>query len=104
MSSKSSARRLAADYRIEWMNRLASDRTIGTKAMQVALAFALEIDWGGPEAQWPGIQRLAARTGLSEDDVLSAGRQLRDRAYVRCDLPNRKIKSPTVIPFPGAKQ
>jgi hypothetical protein len=99
------AKRLAADYRLHWLDAITRDRTLTTRAMQVALAFALEIDWGGPEDQMPEPKALAWRTGLSRDDVIAAARQLRDHGYVNLDhWPQYHIKSlGDVIPFPTKK-
>jgi hypothetical protein len=98
------AKRLAADYRLQWLEAVTRDRTLGTRSMQVALAFSMEIDWGGPEDQTPDLKAMMRRTGLSEDDVIVGARQLRDRGYVRLDgWPERKTPTNNVIQFPTIK-
>src|SRR5215510_15988545 len=99
------AKRLAADYRLHWLEAVTRDRSLTTRAMQVALAYSMEIDWGGPEHQMPEPKALAWRTGLSQDDVIAASRQLRDRGYVNLDhWPQYQIKSRgDVIQFPIRK-
>src|SRR5262249_16627654 len=98
-------KRLAADYRQHWLEAITRDRALTTTAMQVALGFALEIDWGGPEDQMPEPKVLARHTGLSEGEVIVAARQLRDRGYVNLDQwPQYQIKpSGDVIQFPTKK-
>ena|SRR5262249_47773064 len=98
-------RRLAADYRQHWLEAITRDRSLTTRAMQVALGFALEIDWGGPEDQMPDPKILARHTGLSEGEVIIAARHLRDRGYVNLDhWPQYQIQSSgNVIQFPIGK-
>jgi hypothetical protein len=99
--SPKNANRLPREYRVEWMRRIVTDRTIGTKAMQVALAFALENDWGR-RGEGPDFARLVSVTRLSESDVFIAGLRLRDRDYID-DLkgwPKTEPQSAEIIHFP----